>query len=180
MAASTTTCEAIWLRKLLLSFFRKRMEATRVYCDNQSFIKLFENPVFHDRSKHIDIRCHFIRHCVQHGAVQLQCVLTGDQVTGVVTKALGRATFIQFREQMGMVENPFQQQKQVISQIQWQGMRENCNTGAVLAVAGSTTIQMQHLHNSWWVVMLDINSAEADVTEQGDPLAGRLLEHIPR
>ena len=82
------------------------MEATRVYCDNQSCIKLSKNPVFHDQSKHIDIRCHFIRDCVKCGAVQLQYVPTGNQVA--LIKALGRAKFIQFREQMGMVENLFQ------------------------------------------------------------------------
>lgn len=64
MAANNVTCEAIWLRKFLVSLFRKRMEATKVYSDNQSFIKLYENLAFHDRSKHIDIRCHFIRDCV--------------------------------------------------------------------------------------------------------------------
>eukprot|EP00253_Pinus_taeda_P034475 PITA_34475 len=68
MAASTTTCEAIWLQKLLVSLFRQRMEATRVYCDNQSCIRLFENPVFHDRSKHIGIQYHFIKDCVQRRA----------------------------------------------------------------------------------------------------------------
>eukprot|EP00253_Pinus_taeda_P003364 PITA_03364 len=71
MAAITTTCEAIWIRKLLVSLLRKRMEATKVYCDNRSCIKLSENPVFHDRSKHIDICCHFIRDFVQRGAVEL-------------------------------------------------------------------------------------------------------------
>eukprot|EP00253_Pinus_taeda_P034522 PITA_34522 len=64
MAANTTKCEAIWLRKLLVSLFSKRMEETKVHCDNQSCIKLFENPVFHDRWKHIDIHCHFIKDCV--------------------------------------------------------------------------------------------------------------------
>eukprot|EP00253_Pinus_taeda_P035336 PITA_35336 len=108
MVASTTTCEVVWLRKLLVSLFRKMMEATRVYCNNQSCIKLYENLVFHDRLKHIDIRCHFIRDCVQRGAVQLQYVPTGDQVADIRTEALGRAKFIQFREQMGIVENPFQ------------------------------------------------------------------------
>eukprot|EP00253_Pinus_taeda_P009141 PITA_09141 len=71
MAVNIATCEAIWLIKLLVSLFRKRMEATRIYCDNQSCIKLSENPVFHDRLKHIDIRCHFIRDWFQRGAVQL-------------------------------------------------------------------------------------------------------------
>eukprot|EP00253_Pinus_taeda_P008451 PITA_08451 len=65
MAASTTSCEATWLRKLLVKLFKRNMEATRIMCDNQSCIKLSENPVFHDRSKHIDIRCHFVRDYVQ-------------------------------------------------------------------------------------------------------------------
>jgi len=84
------------------------MEATKVYCDNQSCIKLPENPVFHDRSKHIDICCHFIRDCAQRGAVQLQYVPIGEQVVDILTKVLGRAKFTQFKEQMGMVENLFQ------------------------------------------------------------------------
>eukprot|EP00253_Pinus_taeda_P009513 PITA_09513 len=69
MGASTTSCKVIWLRKLLVNLFRRRMEATRIMCDNQSCIKISENPVFHDRSKHIDIRCHFVRDWVQQGVV---------------------------------------------------------------------------------------------------------------
>ena len=108
MATRIAMCESIWIRKLFVSFFRKRMEVTSVYCDNQSCIKLSENPVFHDRLKHIDIKCHFIRDHVQHGAVKLQYVPTGDHVADVLTNALGRANFNQFGEKMGMVENPFQ------------------------------------------------------------------------
>eukprot|EP00253_Pinus_taeda_P001464 PITA_01464 len=55
MAASTASCEAIWLRKLLVNLFRRKVEATRIMCDNQSCIKLSKNPLFHDLSKHIDI-----------------------------------------------------------------------------------------------------------------------------
>eukprot|EP00253_Pinus_taeda_P003002 PITA_03002 len=51
MVASTTSCEAIWLRKQLVNLFRRNMEVTRIMCDNQTCIKLSENPVFHDRSK---------------------------------------------------------------------------------------------------------------------------------
>lgn len=69
MAASTVSCEAIWLRKLLLNLVKKRMEPTRTMCNNQSFIKLSKNPMFHDHSKHIDIWCHFIRDYVQRGTV---------------------------------------------------------------------------------------------------------------
>ena len=71
MAEITAFCEAIWLRKLLVNLLKENMEVTNILCDNQICIKLSENPVFHDRSKHIDIRCHFIRNCVQRGVVQL-------------------------------------------------------------------------------------------------------------
>jgi hypothetical protein len=49
LAASQTSCEAIWLRKLLVGIFGVQMRPTAIYCDNQSCIKLSENPVFHDR-----------------------------------------------------------------------------------------------------------------------------------
>ena len=55
MAVSQTTCEAIWMRKILVGLFGQQMDPTVICCDNQSCIKLSENPVFHDRSKHIDI-----------------------------------------------------------------------------------------------------------------------------
>ena len=69
MATNIASCEAIWLRKLLVNLFKRRMEVTNILCDNQSCIKLSENPVFHDWSKHIYIRCHFIRGCVQRGVL---------------------------------------------------------------------------------------------------------------
>eukprot|EP00253_Pinus_taeda_P032455 PITA_32455 len=75
---STASCEAIWLRKLLVNLFKRNMEATRIMCDNQSCIKLSENIMFHDKSKHIDIWCHFVRDCVQRGAVQLSYTPTGE------------------------------------------------------------------------------------------------------
>ena len=108
MAASTASCKAIWLRKLLVNLFRRNMEVTRIMCDNLSCIKLSENPVFHDRSKHIDIRCLFVRDCVQRGVVQLSYTPIGEQVADILTKALGKSKFDYFRENMGMVKNPFQ------------------------------------------------------------------------
>jgi hypothetical protein len=50
-----------WLRKMLVGLFGQETAPTVIHCDNQSCIKLSENPVFHDRSKHIEIRYHFIR-----------------------------------------------------------------------------------------------------------------------
>ena len=61
MAASQASYEAIWLHKLFVGLFGQELRPTIIYCENQSCIKLSENPVFQDRSKHIEIRCHFIR-----------------------------------------------------------------------------------------------------------------------
>ena len=61
MAASQASCEAIWLRKMPFGLFSQEMSLTLIHCDNQSCIKISENPVFHDRSKHIEIKYRFIR-----------------------------------------------------------------------------------------------------------------------
>eukprot|EP00253_Pinus_taeda_P002465 PITA_02465 len=108
MAASTTLCEDILFSKLLVNLFRRRMEASRIMYDNQSCIRLSENPVFHNRTKHIDIRCHFVRDSVQRRAIQLRYTPTGEQVADILTKAVGRTKFVHFRDKMGIVKNPFQ------------------------------------------------------------------------
>jgi hypothetical protein len=64
MVASQVSCEAIWLRKMLVGLFGQEMPPTVIHYGNQSCIKLSENLVFHDWSKHIEIRDHFIRDCV--------------------------------------------------------------------------------------------------------------------
>ena len=61
MAASQASYEAIWLHKLFVGLFGQELRPAIIYCDNQSCIKLFENSVFHNRSKHIEIRYHFIQ-----------------------------------------------------------------------------------------------------------------------
>jgi hypothetical protein len=61
MATNQASCEAIWLRKLLVGIFGVQMRPTVIYCDNQSCIKLYENPFFRGKSKHIKIIYHFIR-----------------------------------------------------------------------------------------------------------------------
>ena len=68
------SCEAAWLRKLLSYIFDLQLDATCTHCDSQSCVKLSENPVFHDTSKHIEIKYHYIRDMVQRGAVKLQYV----------------------------------------------------------------------------------------------------------
>ena len=71
VAACLASCEVVWLRKLLSNLFDLQLDATCIYCDNQICVKLSENLVFHDKSKHIEIKYHYIRNMVQRGAVTL-------------------------------------------------------------------------------------------------------------
>jgi len=65
MVASQATCKAIWMREHLIGILSQEMYPTIIHYGNQCFIKIFENSLFHDRSKHIDIRYHHFRDCVQ-------------------------------------------------------------------------------------------------------------------
>eukprot|EP00253_Pinus_taeda_P010635 PITA_10635 len=91
MAAIFSTCEAIWMRKILVRLFGSHLERTVIYCDNQSCIKLLSNPVFHDRSKHIDIKYHHIRDCVQRRIMLLSYIPTEDQDADILMKVLTRS-----------------------------------------------------------------------------------------
>lgn len=169
MEASKATCEAILLRKLLVNLFTKRMEATKIFCDNQSCIKLFENPMFHDHSKHIDIRCHFIMDCVQRGAVQLEYTPIGNQLADVLTKALRRTKLVQFREQWVCWKIPFNSVMQ--------HLRGSCSTVAAMAVAMSwVALQLQQQHS-----VGGSNSAERRCFRSRVACSWiLLLEHFPR
>jgi hypothetical protein len=90
-----------------MGLFSEELEATVIHCDNQSCIKLLENPMFHDRSKHIEIRYHFIGDYVQRGAVKLQYISTDAQVADILTKALLKGKFVFFRDKLGVVQNNF-------------------------------------------------------------------------
>ena len=64
MTDSKATCEVIWMMKILIGLFGQQMDPTVIYYANHSFKKLSVNPVFHDSSKHIDIRYHHLKDCV--------------------------------------------------------------------------------------------------------------------
>jgi hypothetical protein len=77
-----TTCdactEAVWLCKMVSGLFDQQLDSTVIYCDNQRCLKLLENPMFHDKSKHIEIKYYFLRDKVQRGEVVLQYISTDE------------------------------------------------------------------------------------------------------
>ena len=79
------------------------MNSTMIMCDIQNCIKI-ENLVFHDKSKHIEIRYFYIRDMVQRGAIKLEYISTEDQVADILTKPLSRVKFEYFRDKLGIVQ----------------------------------------------------------------------------
>jgi hypothetical protein len=107
IAACSTSNQAVWLQKLLVGLFDLELEATRIWCDNQICVKLLENLMFHDKSKHIEIKYHYIRDMVQKGAMKLQYVTIDEQIADVLTKPLSRVKFVYFRDKLGVVQKDF-------------------------------------------------------------------------
>ena len=75
-------------------------------------MKLLENPVFHDRSKHIEIKYHYIKDMVQRGAVKLLYVAKEEHIADVLTNPLARLKFEYFREILGVLQIEASSQRQ--------------------------------------------------------------------
>lgn len=76
--------------------------ATTILCDNVSTIKLSKNPVLHGRSKHINVRFHFLRDLVNEGVVELMHCGTRFQIADIMTKAVKLETFETLRAKLGV------------------------------------------------------------------------------
>ena len=86
-ALTDTTFELFWLRWFLKDLGVSTSSATPLYCDNQSAIHIAHNDVFHERTKHIEIDCHFIRYHLLHSALKLISVSSIDQLADIFTKS---------------------------------------------------------------------------------------------
>jgi hypothetical protein len=95
------------MRKILFGLFGSHLDMTVIYCDNQSCIKLSINRMFHNRSKHIDIRYRHLKYCVHQKIMLLQYIPTKDHDADILTKALTRRKFEYHRDRIGVKDNPF-------------------------------------------------------------------------
>jgi hypothetical protein len=104
VAATAAACQGVWLKRLLGELLGHDGGVPELHIDNKSAIALTKNPVFHDRSKHIQIRYHFIRQCVEDGDIDVLFVRTNDQLSDIMTKALGRVQFQELRQRIDIVK----------------------------------------------------------------------------
>jgi hypothetical protein len=92
------------MARLLGELLGREPEVVELKVDNKSALALVRNPVFHERSKHIYLRYHFIRNCLAEGTVSTTNINTVDQLADILTKALGRVKFQELRVRIGMVQ----------------------------------------------------------------------------
>ncbi|KAI3500109.1 hypothetical protein L1887_35925 [Cichorium endivia] len=102
-AAAVAAQESTWLVLLMEDLHQKVDYAVPLYCDNQSAICLAENPVFHARTKHVEVQYHFVREKVLKEEIKMRQIKTDEQVADLFTKGLSTGKCEGFRCQLNMV-----------------------------------------------------------------------------
>ena len=97
-----TAKEAIWIRMFLGDILRPLTKPMVLYCDNQSAIAVTKNDQYHARTKHIDIRYHFIRESISREIIEIRYCPTENMVADIFTKALPVKTFEHLRTLLGV------------------------------------------------------------------------------
>ncbi|KAI0494792.1 hypothetical protein KFK09_024935 [Dendrobium nobile] len=105
-ALAALTSDIIWPRRLLHDFGIPQNYSTNLFCDNMSVIALANNPVFHSRTKHIEIDQKFLRDHIQQNNINLHPISTIDQIADIFTKPLSTPRFHQLRLKLTIIQDP--------------------------------------------------------------------------
>jgi hypothetical protein len=109
VAASLTSKEVVWARRLLGDIGFSQSRPTPLYSDNQSAIRLVQNPEFYKRTKHIDVVFHLIREFQTRGDISVSYVPTRLQLANILTKALTPDVFHKLRSALNLTKKDFHQ-----------------------------------------------------------------------
>ncbi|CAM8956208.1 unnamed protein product [Rhodiola kirilowii] len=102
IAAAACCAQILWLRNQL-SDFNLHFDQVPIFCDNTSAISIAKNPVQHGKSKHIEIKHHFLRDCVEKELVTINFCRSEDQVADIFTKSLHKDAFEKLRMELGLM-----------------------------------------------------------------------------
>ncbi|KAK9670380.1 hypothetical protein RND81_13G197700 [Saponaria officinalis] len=102
---SYATSEVVWVENVLKDLKIDVSNPISLYCDNKAATHIAHNPVFHERTKHLDIDCHYVRDKLQDGFLLPQFVRTRQQLADIMTKALGGQHHKELSVKLGLVDN---------------------------------------------------------------------------
>ncbi|KAF2303067.1 hypothetical protein GH714_013211 [Hevea brasiliensis] len=102
ITTTSAACQTIWLRRLLADLQQEQKGATEIFCDNKTTISMTKNPTFHSRTKHIELRHHFICDLIAKEEIILKYCSTNEQLADILTKALSKEKFCYFRGFLGV------------------------------------------------------------------------------
>jgi hypothetical protein len=97
-------CELLWHKILMTELCLYNGAPLQLNCDNQAAIQIVNNPVHHDRTKHVEIDRHFIKEKLDEGLLQVNFVNSGDQIADVLTKGVCGLNFVKFCDKMGLLD----------------------------------------------------------------------------
>jgi hypothetical protein len=103
-AMAGTCCELTWLRHLLTDLHMLISDPVTLHCDNQVALHIAKNPVFHERTRHIEMDCHFIRDKILQGEIATRYMISSQQLADVFTKTLGKEKFKQLMCKLGVID----------------------------------------------------------------------------
>uniref|UniRef100_A0A803MAR2 Uncharacterized protein n=1 Tax=Chenopodium quinoa TaxID=63459 RepID=A0A803MAR2_CHEQI len=97
-----TVCEVMWLKYLLNDMRMTKLGTTSVYCDNQAALAIAANPAHHEKTKHVDIDCHFIREKSNEGVIDPTYVHSTQQLKDIFTYILSVEQMNQLMTKLGV------------------------------------------------------------------------------
>ena len=103
VVAAACTSQIIWIQSQLRDY-ATNMKKIPLYCDSQSAIRIFHNPIQHSKIKHIALRYHFIKDHVEDGNIEVHFVKTSNQLADTFTKPLNEKSFVRILAGLGMLD----------------------------------------------------------------------------
>ena len=101
-AMTGACCELTWLRYLLRDLGVLHREPSLLYCDNKAALHIAANPVFHERTRHIEMDCHYIQDKIKDGSIAIRFVNSAHQLANVLTKTLAKEVFTPMIRKLGV------------------------------------------------------------------------------
>jgi hypothetical protein len=100
IATTTAATQALWLSRMLTELLGKKVDVVELKVDSKFALALAKNPVFHERNKHICIKYHFIRDCLEDGSIKASHIATTDQLADILTESPEKSKFQEMRERI--------------------------------------------------------------------------------